>query len=154
MAFADFSKYKVFKTASLINHNDPEKEIINGSSSHGSSEFSSAYISPETSPQMNKKKKSLEVCCSKQDQFDSLDLSSICVKPPPNDPWATSISYDDKSSLWSSSSSSTLSFDNAKENLAPSESHTNTSTTFLNDFTYALLSNYSDTFYDESICKF
>lgn len=154
MAFTDFSKYKVLKSSSILNYNEPGKE-----KSCRSSEFSSAYISPDASLNCNNKKKSLDVCNLQRDQFDSFDLSNVRVKIPPNvwnDPWATSDSKYDKSSPWCSSSFSSA-FNgqhvNVKENLAPTESHTNTSTTFFNDFTYAPLSNY-DSFYDESICKF
>lgn len=163
MASSSSKNYqKLNSTAASTAIYDPENEKISFSSfemsqftptSTGSSEFSSAYISPEVSDHkspswlMAFEKLSLKHHVS---EFDSLDLSNIRVTMPPSDPWddiTSDAKIDDSLKTHNSNSAN---FDVFR---LPLSNCTNTSTysTTISDFTYSILSNTID---ERPVCKY
>lgn len=154
---ASSSSYQKLNCTANTTTYDPEIEKICGSSympslaqaSIGSSDFSSAYISPDASPswQLDLEKLNLKNPTS---EFDSLDLSNIHVIKPPSDPWNDTPSMKTNGDTMKTHNSFLSSYSNFR---APLSSSTNISSysTIFSDFTYSILSNTND---EKPICKF
>jgi hypothetical protein len=156
MASSSHNYQKLNCTANATTY-DPENEKNSESSymssrlptSVGSSEFSSAYISPDVSEKspfwlldferLNLNKPSSE--------FDSLDITNLRVTMPPSDPW------DDLTSLSNHGDSEKTHNSRESDNFrTPLSNYNNNSTysTIFSDFTYSMLSNTNE----RSICEF
>lgn len=153
------AKYQKLNCSANATAYDPENEKISGSrysssrapTSVGSSEFSSAYISPDVSEKspfwLDFEKLNLK---KPANQFDSLDITNIRVIMPPSDPWDDlkfTSNVDDSVKTHNSRESFRDNFRFPLSNY----NYNSTYSTDFSDFTYSMLSN---TFDDKPICKY
>jgi hypothetical protein len=149
MAFSS-SSYQMLKSISIATKTniDTEPNVAYSSTSRSpnscaSSEFSSAYISPNFTPTHEQ-----EFWKKSPSQFDSLDLSNIRVKVPPIDPWSF-IATATTSNCGNASMNFTnnLTNDNFISKNESSAMEFSFMSSALSDITYAPLSSYNDTVY-------
>lgn len=160
MASSSSANYQKLNCTANATAYDPENEKISGSSysspraptSVGSSDFSSAYISPNVSDKspswlLDFEKLNLKKPSS---QFDSMDISNIRVTLPPSDPWNDLTSTSNAEDSVKTHNSRESFSDNFRIPLSNCNSNSTYSTTF-SEFTYSMLSS---TFDEGPICKY
>lgn len=107
-------------------------------SSIRSSEFSSAYVSPDVSPYLELDLERLHID-SHSNAFDSIDISNIRVVKPPSDPWDNdSVLTSNEDSL--KTSNSQYSHGNNSHVFLSNSTNIDTFSTYFSDFTYSMLS--------------